>query len=39
MESAGETVQDFCVTRKFIYYKLDADQKLVRAIQNNRSNC
>ena len=37
--SRVRTVQDFCVTQKFIYYKLDAEQKLTQAIQNNRSLC
>ncbi|MEM9060928.1 MAG: hypothetical protein AAGD13_10750 [Pseudomonadota bacterium] len=32
-------VQDFCVTQKFIYYRLDLDQRLVRAIQNSHSQC
>lgn len=33
------TVQDYCVTQKFIYYQLDVDRKLQRAIQNKRSVC
>ena len=33
------TVQDYCVTQKFIYFKLNAEQKLQRAIQNVRSVC
>lgn len=33
------TVQDYCVTQKFIYYQLDAGQNLLKAIQNKRSVC
>lgn len=35
----ARTVQDYCVTQKFIYFKLDGSQKLLRAIQNKRSVC
>lgn len=35
----NRTIQDYCVTQKFIYFKLDAARKLVRAIQNKRSVC
>ena len=35
----ARTIQDFCVTQKFIYYQLDAEQKLERAVQNRRSVC
>ncbi|MGD1926835.1 MAG: hypothetical protein ACFB03_22020 [Paracoccaceae bacterium] len=32
-------VQDFCVTQKFVYFRLDAEQRLTRAIQNSHSEC
>jgi hypothetical protein len=35
----ARTTQDFCTTQKFIYYKLDHERKLQRAIQNKRSVC
>lgn len=35
----SRTIQDYCVTQKFIYFKLDAAQNLSRAIQNKRSVC
>ncbi len=35
----ARTIQDYCVTQKFIYYKLDPERKLLRAIQNKRSVC
>lgn len=37
--SRVRTVQDYCVTQKFIYYKLDDAETLRRAIQNKRSVC
>lgn len=33
------TVQDYCVTQKFIYFQVDADGGLSQAIQNKRSVC
>lgn len=35
----ARTIQDYCVTQKFIYFKLDGAQQLTRAIQNKRSVC
>ena len=37
--SRVRTVRDFCVTEKYVYYRLDADQKLARAIMTSRSHC
>lgn len=37
--SRVRAVQDYCVTQKFIYYKLDEAQRLSQAIQNSRSSC
>ena len=32
-------VRDFCVTQKQVYYKLDAQDRLARAIMTSRSQC
>ena len=33
------SVRDLCVTRRVIYYRLDAEQKLMHAIRTHRSQC
>lgn len=38
-KARARTVQDFCITQKFIYYRLDTERRLERAIQNRRSVC
>ena len=38
-KTRARTVRDFCTTQKFIYYRLDTQQRLERAIQNKRSVC
>lgn len=38
-QSRAEIVRDFCVTQKLVYYKLDDDDRLVRAILTSRSQC
>lgn len=35
----SRTVRDFCVTQKYIYYKMDDNGALARAILNARSQC
>ena len=37
--SRSQTVRDFCVTEKYVYYKLDAERRLSRAIKTSRSWC
>lgn len=37
--SRAQTVRDFCVTQKYVYYKLDAENRLARAILTTRSQC
>lgn len=37
--SRTQTVRDFCVTQKLVYYKLDAERRLARAILTSRSQC
>ncbi len=37
--SRARTVRDFCVTQKYIYYKLDDNGALTRAIMSARSQC
>ncbi|MFK7944296.1 MAG: hypothetical protein AB8B85_15470 [Paracoccaceae bacterium] len=37
--SRAETVRDLCVTQKYVYYKLDAEDRLARAILTSRSQC
>ena len=37
--SRAQTVRDFCVTQKFVYYKLDPEGRLARAILTSRSQC
>ena len=34
-----QTVRDFCVTQKIVYYKLDQNEALSRAIMTSRSQC
>ena len=34
-----QTVRDFCVTQKIVYYKLDQNEALARAIMTSRSQC
>lgn len=38
-QSRVQTVRDFCVTQKYVYYKLDAEERLERAILTTRSQC
>ena len=37
--SRMQTVRDFCVTQKIVYYKLDENEALSRAILTSRSQC
>ena len=37
--SRMQTVRDFCVTQKIVYYKLDTEKKLSHAILTSRSQC
>lgn len=37
--SRSQTVRDFCVTEKYVYYKLDGEKRLSRAILTSRSWC
>ena len=37
--SRMQTVRDFCVTQKIVYYKLDQNEALARAIMTSRSQC
>ncbi len=34
-----QIVRDFCMTQKIVYYKLDGNEALSRAILTNRSQC
>ena len=38
-QSRTQYVRDFCVTQKQVYYKLDAADRLARAILTSRSQC
>lgn len=35
----AQTVKDFCTTQKIVYYKLDQDGRLARALLTARSQC
>lgn len=37
--SRSQTVRDFCFTEKYVYYQLDAEFRLARAILTSRSQC
>lgn len=37
--SRSQTVRDFCFTEKYVYYKLDDQERLARAILTSRSQC
>lgn len=37
--SRTQTLRDLCVTQKLVYYQLDAEEKLGRAILTSRSQC
>ncbi|MEM7422279.1 MAG: hypothetical protein AAF334_01075 [Pseudomonadota bacterium] len=37
--SRAHNVRDFCITQKLIYYRLDTQRRLARAVQTYRSEC